>query len=53
MIIIEHRVNKINQIKRINKNHGVEIDIRNNLNHLYLSHDPFKKGISFKMAEIL
>lgn len=48
MIIIEHRVNKINQIKRINKNHGVEIDIRSNLNHLYLSHDPFKKGISFK-----
>lgn len=47
MIFIKHRVNKIRDLKKLNKEYGVEIDIRSNGKNLYLHHDPYKKGESF------
>ena len=44
MEIIVHRINKINELKNIPKNYGVEIDIRAYGSKLILNHDPFKKG---------
>ena len=43
MIFIKHRVNKIRDLKKLNKEYGVEIDIRSNGKNLYLHHDPYKK----------
>ena len=48
MEIIIHRVNKINQIKKIPSNFGAEIDVRTNGSDLILSHDPFTKGDKLK-----
>ena len=47
MIIIKHRVNTINDLKKTDKNFGVEIDLRSNQSSIYLHHDPFKKGELF------
>ena len=47
MIIIKHRVNTSKELKKVDKNFGVEIDLRSNRNNIYLHHDPFKKGESF------
>ena len=44
MEFIAHRINTIKELKAIPKNVGVEIDIRDNEQGLYLSHDPFLKG---------
>jgi hypothetical protein len=45
-----HRVNKIEELKKIDKIFGVEIDIRDDLltNKLILAHDPFVYGDSFE-----
>ena len=42
MIIILHRVNKIEELKKVDPKYGVEIDIRhdNKNGRLYLNHDP-------------
>jgi len=43
-----HRVNTIDELKKIPSKYGIEIDIRDNLNgNIYLSHDPFKNGEHF------
>ena len=47
MIIIKHRVNTIKDLKKTDKNFGVEIDLRSNQSDVYLNHDPFKKGELF------
>ena len=47
MIIIKHRVNTIKDLKKTDKNFGVEIDLRSNQSNVYLNHDPFKKGELF------
>ena len=47
MIKIIHRVNTIQELKNIDKNHGVEIDLRNYENRIILSHDPGKNGEDF------
>ncbi len=47
MIIIKHRVNLIKELKRTDKNLGVEIDLRSGPSGIYLHHDPFKKGELF------
>lgn len=47
MIIIKHRVNLIKELKKTDKNLGVEIDLRSNQSNIYLQHDPFKKGELF------
>lgn len=44
MKIIQHRVNTIAQLSEVSEVFGVEIDIRSDMNGLYLSHDPFQKG---------
>lgn len=48
MIIIKHRVNKINDLKKLNKNFGTEIDIRSKNKKIYLHHDPYKQGVELK-----
>jgi hypothetical protein len=47
MIVIQHRVNQIDLLQRTPKHLGVEVDVRSNLEELYLSHDPFVEGASF------
>ncbi len=47
MILIKHRVNKIKDLKKLDKAYGVEIDIRSKGKKLYLHHDPYVKGESF------
>ena len=47
MIIIKHRINKINEINETPFKYGVEIDLRSNLNSIYLHHDPLKIGVKF------
>ena len=47
MILIKHRVNKIKDLKKLDREFGVEIDIRSKGKRIYLHHDPFKKGESF------
>ena len=47
MIIIKHRVNTIKDLKKTDKNFGVEIDLRSSQSGIYLHHDPFKKGELF------
>ena len=44
MILIQHRVNNINHLRKVSQRYGVEIDIRTNKSELILHHDPFKKG---------
>ena len=41
MEIIAHQINSINQLKKINQNFGVEVDIRTNNNEIVIGHDPF------------
>lgn len=48
MIYIIHRVNKISELKEINKDYGVEVDVRINNNTLYLNHEPSGKGDNFE-----
>jgi hypothetical protein len=45
MQLISHRTNKIEDLKKLDKKYGVEIDIRDNGKKLIVVHDPFKKGI--------
>lgn len=47
MIIIRHRVNTSKELKTIDKNFGVEIDLRSYNKDIVLHHDPFKKGEMF------
>ena len=47
MIIIKHRVNTSKELKKVDKDFGVEIDLRSNNKTIYLHHDPFKKGELF------
>lgn len=44
MIKIIHRVNKIEELKKIPKEFGVEVDIRSLNNKLILNHEPFGDG---------
>jgi len=44
LLIIEHRINTIEQLKRVPLNRGVEIDIRDYKGELMLTHEPFDTG---------
>ncbi len=48
MILISHRVNTTEKLRKVDFQFGVEIDIRSNNNQLILHHDPFEKGELFK-----
>ena len=47
MILIKHRVNSSKELKKIDNNYGIEIDLRSNNKTIYLNHDPYKKGEIF------
>ena len=40
MIIIFHRINTIEELKKIHLKYGVEIDVRGNGKKFLLNHDP-------------
>lgn len=44
MIVIEHRINTIEQLKKVPVNRGIEIDIRDYDGELRLTHNPFTSG---------
>ena len=44
MLLIEHRVNTIEHLRRVPRNRGVEVDVRTAGAHLVLAHDPFEPG---------
>ena len=44
MKIIEHRINTLEALRKLDQVHGAEIDIRSNGDTLYLNHDPFGSG---------
>jgi hypothetical protein len=46
-MIIQHRVNSINDLKVIPNEHGVEIDLRESNGEIILSHDPYAQGDRF------
>ena len=48
MIPIIHKVNSIENLKKIPKNYGVELDIRNSPSGLMLSHEPSNEGTLFE-----
>ena len=48
MEIIIHRVNKIKNLKKINRTFGTEIDIRANKSKLVLNHEPYASGDNFE-----
>tara|TARA_B100000085_G_C18378203_1_gene445237 strand:- start:159 stop:767 length:609 start_codon:yes stop_codon:yes gene_type:complete len=48
LIYVLHRINELEQLKKIPSKYGVEIDIRSEGNNLIIHHDPFKKGVLFK-----
>ena len=48
MIRIQHRVNAMDQLLQTETGYGVEIDIRNHGEELFVIHDPFSaKAVSF------
>lgn len=48
MIIIKHRVNNLETLKKTPNKYGVEIDLRSEKEKIFLSHDPFTKGALFE-----
>ena len=42
MIFIHHRINTVEQLKKVPKDCGIELDIRYHQNELILHHDPFQ-----------
>lgn len=44
MLFVAHRINTIEELKKIPKEYGIEIDIRDEKHDLILVHDPFKTG---------
>ena len=55
MIIIKHRVNTLEDLKKVKKGEGAEIDIRYHEDELILHHDPFchHKGRHLLLKEFL
>ena len=47
MYFYSHRINSLDQLKKVDKSFGVEIDIRDYKSDLILSHDPFPKKIIY------
>jgi hypothetical protein len=48
MQFIAHRINTIDELKKIPSQYGVELDLRDNGNRLILQHDPFTDGEEFE-----
>ncbi len=47
MILIKHRVNSSKELKILDNEYGVEIDLRSKNKNIYLHHDPYVKGELF------
>jgi bifunctional N-acetylglucosamine-1-phosphate-uridyltransferase/glucosamine-1-phosphate-acetyltransferase GlmU-like protein len=48
MLFCCHRINTVEQLKKIPMYYGIEIDLRDNFNgEIHLSHDPFQEGELF------
>ncbi len=47
MLIVNHRVNTIDHLIKIDRTQGVEIDIRNWTTKLVLNHEPYAEGVEF------
>lgn len=49
MKYICHRINTVTQLKKVPKQYGIEIDLRDGLDgEIHMSHDPFVKGERFE-----
>ena len=48
MQFIAHRINTIDELKKVPTNFGVELDLRDYGNRLILQHDPFTDGEDFE-----
>jgi hypothetical protein len=48
MEFIAHRINTIRELKKVPKEYGVEVDLRDYGDRLILHHDPFKEGEDFE-----
>lgn len=48
MIFVSHRINKIEELKKIDTKYGIECDLRNYNNKIILSHDPYLDGEEFE-----
>jgi hypothetical protein len=48
MEYIAHRINTIEELKKIPREYGVELDLRDFGDRLILQHDPFKDGENFE-----
>jgi len=44
---IAHRINTIDELQSLGAENGVEIDLRDSLSEVYISHDPFSEGELF------
>ena len=49
MEYIAHRVNTVEELRKLSPAYGVELDLRDDLNgRIYISHNPFEKGEDFE-----
>ena len=49
MEYIAHRVNTIEELRKLPLEYGVELDLRDDLNgRIYISHNPFEQGEDFE-----
>lgn len=49
MIFVAHRINTVEELKKIPQHFGVEIDLRDQNEKIILQHDPFKDGEDFEI----
>ena len=46
MEFIAHRINKKEELEKVSREYGVEIDLRDNIDGtIYINHDHFKRAI--------
>ena len=49
MEYIAHRVNTVEELRKLSPEYGVELDLRDDLNgRIYISHNPFETGEDFE-----
>ena len=49
MEFICHRINTVEELRKVPKEYGVELDLRDDLNgRIHISHNPFEKGQDFE-----
>lgn len=49
MEYIAHRVNTVEELRKLSPEYGVELDLRDDLNgRIYISHNPFEEGEDFE-----